>query len=184
MAEKLDWLIGEYWMYQYRDIDSPIFGYPCNISKAKNGQIIANWSYGPKFDYEGSVSIMGGNINVLSKRNNHQDVVLAIFPKPNTEYINLLWGVAAGTLERGNLPAAYRVLKSREQLTNEQVNHEFAEAGVTPQNGLFVIDYNSEAENERPVHPNNLEDITQLLIDRSPKARQLLSRMKNREKHE
>ncbi|MGD9365941.1 MAG: hypothetical protein PVH87_09610 [Desulfobacteraceae bacterium] len=184
MAGKLDWIVGDYYIYRYEDEDGPIVGYPCSYSKAGNGRIIVNWNYGADFEYKGTTSMVGGNLNVLSRRVNHSEAVLTIFPKPNTEYINLLWGVSVGTISRGNKPAAFRVLKSRKQLSDKEVENEFAEAGVNHQNGIFVIDYNIEEKNRRYDNINNLEDITQILLSRSPKAKELLNRAKQIQSNE
>ena len=93
--------------------------------------------------------VAGGNINIFSERDNEKEFVLCIMPRPNTDHLNLLWGVSVGTSMRGNYPASFRVLTSRKKLCSEEITQEFEEAGVTPENGITVLDYDAEKKNKR-----------------------------------
>ena len=181
MAGKLDWLLGDYYIYRHVDLDSKIVEYQISYTKMGNGRIKVYLNYGPEFSYSGTLSVVGNNLCSVLKRSNHEEFVMLLFPKPNTEYINLLWGVAAGTIPRGNLPAASKILKSRQKLTLSQAQNEFIEAGVTHQNGLMVVDYNVEEKNRPQDSSCNIEDITQQLLQKSLKARKLMHEIQGKD---
>ena len=96
MAEKFDWLVGDYFVYSYADVDTPIEECRASIFKKSSGRLGVHWHIQPGFEYTGQVTVAGGNVNVLSRRTNGEETVLSIFPKPNTEYVQLIWGVSAG----------------------------------------------------------------------------------------
>lgn len=149
MPGKYDWLPGEYFIYNFEDAAGPIIDYPIRIEKDSKGKVRVFWQLNHDFKYIGKIEIRGNNIYALSMREDREEFVCTIFPKPNTNYINLLWGVAVGTLPRGNKPIACRVLWSKKRLTRIEAKQHFDSVSENPKEHMVIIDYNVEEKNKR-----------------------------------
>lgn len=150
MARENDWLIGEYFVYAFDDVDGEIFNHPCSVTHPDGGNnLTVLWNFGPDFQYAGELSLRGDYFHMLSKRTNHEEFVYTIFPKPKTNHLNLVWGIAIGTIPRGNMPAIFRLVISRRRLPPGVLKQEFKSMNATAQNSISVIDYDVEEKNRR-----------------------------------
>lgn len=149
MSDTNDWILGRYYAYNFDDIDGSMFKTLCVIVKNKK-KYISYWNYGPDFEYKADVIVSGSCIRIFSRRDNADEYVVSILPVPVDRNIDLLWGVAVGTLRRGNKPAMFKVLMSCYDLSRAALKSEFERAGVIPGNGISVIDYDVENKNYRP----------------------------------